>query len=618
MLTKAALDALPGLARLPLRGPRASLDDEVPSGEARLGERLYTLSLGGDGKVLELLRQLPRELRQSVRLVLMRKFGPWRGPALFSQAFPSHQQDTEGQAQPAGDEEDGAEDEALAALPSPSGHQAEIARAGAQNGPLTSLSLSAFGAKGPEVQLYDDAASHRAAALLGAHAFSWGGAIFLGDLRLPGAPSRAEAIRHEMIHALQTRRRGPLATAQELEREAHHPATVQPRLAAARNEVLGFWWIVPVAVGLYVLLRPKIANAPGPNDTPQQSPSDAQIVAEALALFAVPAGVTGALGRMGYGVVASYAVGGAVSSVSFRGVQDAGAGRFSGVQAYLIDATTGAVIGLVVGGAVRLVGGAAVAGPRGSSLVHLTDDVGKAGIADTGVLRGSGGIYALPADAANQSTAMRFFRTLVSPSRTRNAIPIPGESSGLFSQPAPIGPVSAYQRLMGVYRAPAGAIDLASGAFTPSGGTLANVAGQFWPYGVDVIIWAGAGTMAATSSADPDAFDRGAFPPVYQFLRDTPPLPARQLTDGPFVFLNSQASSQGGADQGGVCRLPQAQANVCAPEPPPVCLASDPQTGGAPLGRGAQPGGMSQGSEWPSPYPAVIFVVPVRTNDQTR
>ena len=401
-------------------------------------------------------------------------------------------------------------------------------------------------APGRAIRVFDDGAAHAAAEEMGAFAFSWRGDIFLGDrLGRAGAPTRDEALRHERVHALQARRRGPRVSEAALEREAEH-GQGGTRLAADPDRPHGLWWIVPLAVGAYILLRPKVANAPGPRDTPVASPSDAQIVGEALALFAVPGGVAKGLARLGYGVVAAYAMGGAASAVSFRGVQDAGAGQFSGVEAYIVDAGTGAVIGAIVGGVARLFAGPTVNLGSGGrpGLTHLTSMEGEAGITAQKMLHGRQGIYAIPSSTLGESTAMRVARTLLRAADTARAVGIPETAAGAFSRPVPIGPLSLYQRLMGVHRAPAGAVNLATGGFEAGGRFLPNLTGQFFPYGVDGLIWLGAGTIGATLSPATDgARERGVGGLLDGLLARREPLPETRRDDGPFVLLNDPALS---------------------------------------------------------------------------
>jgi hypothetical protein len=67
-------------------------------------------------------------------------------------------------------------------------------------------------------------------------------------------------------------------------------------------------------------------------------------------LFGVPGAAGIALKEAGYSIVTISGVTGAMGSVGYRGVQDVAAGQFSGIQYYVFDATTGALIGVFVGG----------------------------------------------------------------------------------------------------------------------------------------------------------------------------------------------------------------------------------------------------------------------------
>jgi len=344
------------------------------------------------------------------------------------------------------------------------------------------------------IRIFDSPASHRAAAELGAYAYSWQGDIFLGsELGQSGTPSRANAIHHEKIHALQARNSGHHAHESALETEAHNSSIQTPRLTANPNTVMGWWFVIPLLAGAYVLLRPNVANAPAPDDPLVKSTSEFQVAGEALALFAVPAGVASVLGRLGFGVIASFALSGAASSISYRGVQDVGRGEFSGIEAYVVDATTGLVIGAIVGGVFRPFISMPGAVRPNPSLIHLTDSAGQSGITTSGALRGSQGIYALPSHTVSEGTAMRVLRTLLRPSQTSHVVSVPENASGLFRQPLPIGPLSTYQRLMGVSRTPAGSISMLTGDFAASGNSLANITGQFFPYGIDGLLWISAG-----------------------------------------------------------------------------------------------------------------------------
>jgi len=429
---------------------------------------------------------------------------------------------------------------------------------------------------GDKVAVYDNLTSHQMGSQIGAYGYSWRGNIFIGSgFGRPGAPSRSQVVQHEYVHALQARKKGPRVHTGLLESEAYSRPGMEPQYAADPDEIMGWWWIIPLAAGLYVLLRPNVANAPGPNDVTQPSVSGTQVAAEALAIFAVPTGVTGLLGRAGYGIIASFAISGAAGSVAYRGVEDVSAGEFSGVEAYVVDATTGAVIGVVMGGTLRMFNpGIGAAAGRGSTpgLVHLTDEAGFAGINAEQTLRGSQGIYALPEGVMQESVAMRAARATISPSNAQYGVSIPQNATPYFSQPSAIGPISAYQRMMGVYRAPAGSINMLTGEFTASGSRLANITGQFWPYGVDMIIWAGAGTMGSMMSPSSDAaYNRGLYSstPFYNLMRSNPNQPVTNRSDGPFIFVD-QGMMAGGFDFNMLNQPQNRDDNFIGPPRPPL------------------------------------------------
>jgi hypothetical protein len=156
--------------------------------------------------------------------------------------------------------------------------------------------------------------------------------------------------------------------------------------------------------------------------------------------------------------------------------------------------------------------------------------------------------------------------------------------------------------MMGVFRAPAGQISMGTGAFTPSGNALANITGQFWPYGIDGFIWASgiaAGTLV--SPAAEGAYDRGMFSPVHQLIGNRQPLPETSRSDGPFVFATPAAAPEGVDStldpETGTCRMPDSSSGTLisgdASQAGPQCSLDE---GGAP------------------PIPGVIFVTPLTPN----
>src|SRR5262249_18480592 len=137
--------------------------------------------------------------------------------------------------------------------------------------------------------VHRDAAAQRAARLLNVPAFARGNRIFLGDDPLAGSEA---VLRHELVHLAQVERSartGRIASRAAAEREAALlgalPAALPVLHGADGDSLHPFLWFVAIGVGLYVLLRPGVANAPGPRDKPIRGPSPGQIIAEALCLF---------------------------------------------------------------------------------------------------------------------------------------------------------------------------------------------------------------------------------------------------------------------------------------------------------------------------------------------
>jgi hypothetical protein len=208
--------------------------------------------------------------------------------------------------------------------------------------------------------VHDDAASRRAAGLLGARGFVRHNRIFLGPVP---AEQREAVLRHELVHLAQVQvalRTGHISSLFSIEQEADAisslPAARPVRCGASPHLTYAFIWFVAIGVGLYVLLRPGVANAPGPRDRTFRSPSMGQITAEALCLFAVPGGAFALGGRIGLGFLSASAFAGAATNVGLRVVGDVSRGEASSPLMYVFDAGTGAVIGFVVPGGLRLVG----------------------------------------------------------------------------------------------------------------------------------------------------------------------------------------------------------------------------------------------------------------------
>jgi hypothetical protein len=207
--------------------------------------------------------------------------------------------------------------------------------------------------------VHDDPPAQRAAARLGRHAFALRDRIVLGAI--PDS-MRRHVLRHELVHLAQMQlalRGAPVASLERVEAEADRiaaaPLAGPIECAADPEGRYGFWWVA-VGVGMYILLRPSVANAPAPGGRLSASPPLPKIVLESLAIFAIPGGAIALGGKLGIGFMGSLALGGASATVGSRAVEDVFNGAPSSPLLYLFDATTGAVIGFVVPGGIRLIG----------------------------------------------------------------------------------------------------------------------------------------------------------------------------------------------------------------------------------------------------------------------
>lgn len=136
--------------------------------------------------------------------------------------------------------------------------------------------------------------------------------------------------------------------------------------------------------------------------------------------------------------------------------------------------------------------------PPSGRLVHLTSANGEAGIRATGQVKGSRGIFAVPESAASQPTAIKVLRTGVEPSKTTNTVPLPESANVHFQEVTPIGPYSLIKRLGGVRYAPAGSIDVATGAFRSNGSAIGP---RVLIYGPDALVYAAGATVFASVKA---------------------------------------------------------------------------------------------------------------------
>ena len=219
---------------------------------------------------------------------------------------------------------------------------------------------------GRPLQVHQDQLSASACRMLGADAFCRPGHIYLGSrVGAPEGPSVDHVLAHELAHIVQFHR-GRSTTDHDdeslLEAEAiGFAADPQRPIRAIRGRaepggIYCLFWLIPIAAGAYMVLRPSPANAPGPADPIQPGVSSGQVAGETLALFAVPGAAYTVAGRLGLGWLTSSGVAGAATTTSLRAVQDLGTGTFSGIDVYVFDAATGAVIGVVVPGGIRLIG----------------------------------------------------------------------------------------------------------------------------------------------------------------------------------------------------------------------------------------------------------------------
>ena len=212
---------------------------------------------------------------------------------------------------------------------------------------------------GDPVDVFDTPAAYRSAARLGVAGFSWRGDVFLGSgLDTPDGPGRERVLRHELAHALQARQDGAPASRPALEHQAEHWRRGERPLASDPEDVHGFLWVPFVIAGGYILLKPNTANAPGPGDKtyPSMTPEGHLKMIGEAAVAGSGGLVAGAMRKAGFSLVTSWGASGAVGSMGFRAVGDISGGEFSGVETYVVDGLTGAVIGVVVSGTFHAAG----------------------------------------------------------------------------------------------------------------------------------------------------------------------------------------------------------------------------------------------------------------------
>ncbi len=125
------------------------------------------------------------------------------------------------------------------------------------------------------------------------------------------------------------------------------------------------------------------------------------------------------------------------------------------------------------------------------NLIPLTNAEGEAGILSSRKLIGNRGIFAVPESVAAESTAMKVARTGLMPGETTTFVRVPEAATGLFKQPVPVGPYSAWKYFGGVRYAPPGSINMTTGALAPGSSLLGP---RTLIYGPDVLFWGGVGT----------------------------------------------------------------------------------------------------------------------------
>jgi hypothetical protein len=177
----------------------------------------------------------------------------------------------------------------------------------------------------------EDAAASRRCAVRGVVAYADRSGIHLSNFVKRQTLLGQAVIVHELAHMVQLYNGtagGPFDPPALLE----HEATAVERGAlrslsdiagkASPESALPLWWLIPIAAGVYSLLRPSAANAPAPADKVYPSVSTGQVAAEALALFAIPGAGYAISGRLGLGWISSSAISGSLATTSFRGVHD--------------------------------------------------------------------------------------------------------------------------------------------------------------------------------------------------------------------------------------------------------------------------------------------------------
>jgi hypothetical protein len=335
---------------------------------------------------------------------------------------------------------------------------------------------SAFGQSFADVRVHTDSRAGGLSSQFHARAFTIGSDIaFASGQYRPGTPVGDALIAHELAHVVQQsgsaavpQHKGEAGEADVMSQTggAGHGALEEDADRSAVGAVVSLWRgarglfgelgqnalprlrsglqlqrcvAAPVAVGLYIVLRPNVANAPGPRSKTYKSVSGLQVAAEGVALFGVPGAAGIALKEAGYSIVTIGGVTGAMGSVGYRGVQDVAAGEFSGIQAYVFDATTGALIGVVIGGVFTKVSGSKPTGTgEPSELYHhlkRSETVDKILESEAVWARAEGRVYATTMAELTGGAKMRM--GLMPWQKLHGRVRFEGQAAGMF-EPHPV------------------------------------------------------------------------------------------------------------------------------------------------------------------------------------
>lgn len=219
-----------------------------------------------------------------------------------------------------------------------------------------------------QVFIHDDEAANQATKLLGVKAFCLEHHIYLHKplIRIP-YQELIRLLKHEFVHVVQVQRglaTNIFSSTDDIEQEADQLDILSDdifdvRAGARCDQLYNFWWFIPIAVGLYLAMKPNVANAPGPDDKTYKLETS-EVAGEMFAIIFMPEAAFNVAGRLGWGFYRASALAGASASMSLQATQDIRQGKFSGVQVYIFDGITGAAVGVIVPGGIRWFGQTAV------------------------------------------------------------------------------------------------------------------------------------------------------------------------------------------------------------------------------------------------------------------